>query len=284
MIFDETLHKGYGQRFEAQNILFDQKTDHQHLVIFENSIFGRVMMLDGVVQTTERDEFVYHEMFAHVPLSAHKAPKRVLIVGGGDGGLLREVCRHQVVESITMVEIDDQVVELSKRYLPNHSQGAFSDSRLHLVIQDASEYLKEADAGSYDVILCDSTDPIGPAEALFASPFYADMKRCLAKDGIVVTQNGVSFLQLDEIATTAKRMGQYFAKQTFYAAPPPTYIGGSMYCAWGSDEPGYLQVSEAYLAERVAPFQDVLRYYHPRLHRAAFCLPRYVERTIEGNG
>jgi spermidine synthase len=132
--YEETLYDAWGQAFDVDEIFFEHKTDHQHLVIFQNALFGRVMALDGVIQTTEADEFVYHEMLTHVPILAHGNAKSVLIIGGGDGGILREVSRHASVEKITMVEIDAAVVEMSKQYLPNHSNGAFDDPRLNLVI------------------------------------------------------------------------------------------------------------------------------------------------------
>ncbi|HBN16215.1 MAG TPA: polyamine aminopropyltransferase, partial [Pseudohongiella sp.] len=132
----ETLYASYGQSFRVDEILFEHKTEHQHLVIFENAQFGRVMALDGVVQTTERDEFIYHEMLTHVPLVAHGNAKRVLIIGGGDGGILREVCRHKSVEHITQVEIDQAVIDMARQYLPSHSDGAYDDPRANIVIGD----------------------------------------------------------------------------------------------------------------------------------------------------
>jgi spermidine synthase len=168
----ETLYPFYQQRFSATEVLFEEKTEHQDLVIFENDFFGRVMLLDGVTQTTDRDEFVYHEMISHVPIFAHGNAQKVLIIGGGDGGVLREVLRHKDVEC-TMVEIDASVVEMSKKYFPQHSDGAFEDPRCNLVIADGLKFVKETQ-DRFDVIIVDSTDPIGPGEVLFTSEFYSD--------------------------------------------------------------------------------------------------------------
>ncbi|MDH5767074.1 MAG: polyamine aminopropyltransferase, partial [Gammaproteobacteria bacterium] len=187
--YAETLYDSYGQEFAVDKVYFENKTDHQHLVIFENAKFGRVMALDGIIQTTEADEFIYHEMLTHVPLLAHGNVKRVLIIGGGDGGMLREVCKHSSVEHITQVEIDDQVVDMCKEYLPNHSAGAYDDPRVNIVIDDGANFVRQC-TDKFDVIISDSTDPIGPGDVLFTSDFYADCKQCLTEDGILVTQNG----------------------------------------------------------------------------------------------
>ena len=141
MRYQETLYPEWGQNFEQGQTLFEAATDHQHLVIFENPRFGRVMALDGVVQTTEADEFVYHEMMVHVPMNTHANPRKVLIIGGGDGGILREVLKHPTVESVTQVEIDRAVMDMCIEYFPKHSDGAFSDPRLHVVIDDGAHFI-----------------------------------------------------------------------------------------------------------------------------------------------
>src|SRR5690606_27037796 len=201
-LWTETLHDGWGQTLRVDEVLFELDSGHQHLLIFRNAMFGTVLALDGVVQTTEKDEFIYHEMLTHVPIVSHGACRKVLIIGGGDGGILREVCRHPAVTSITQVEIDPAVIELSRKYLPNHSRGAFDDPRLTLVIDDGVRFVQEC-GERFDVIISDSTDPHGPAEALFTSPFYAGVKRCLEPDGIFVAQNGVAFVQTAEVLNTA---------------------------------------------------------------------------------
>ena len=234
--YSETLYDSYGQEFAVDKVYFENKTDHQHLIIFENAKFGRVMALDGIIQTTEADEFIYHEMLTHVPLIAHGNVKRVLIIGGGDGGMLREVCKHDSVEHITQVEIDAQVVDMCKEYLPNHSAGAYEDSRVNIVIDDGANFVRECE-DRFDVIISDSTDPIGPGDVLFTSDFYANCKKCLTEGGILVTQNGVAYMQLDEVTTTAKRLQPYFVDQSFYSAAVPTYIGGVMTFAWATDNP-----------------------------------------------
>ncbi|MDU4251335.1 MULTISPECIES: polyamine aminopropyltransferase [Pseudomonas] len=277
--YQETLYDGYGQRFSVDRMLHEVRTEHQHLVIFENARMGRVMALDGVIQTTEADEFIYHEMLTHVPILAHGAAKRVLIIGGGDGGMLREVSKHASVEHITMVEIDGTVVDMCKEFLPNHSQGAFDDARLNLVIDDGMRFVATT-TEKFDVIISDSTDPIGPGEVLFSENFYQACHRCLNEGGVLVTQNGTPFMQLDTVRNTAGRMNGLFADWHFYQAAVPTYIGGSMTFAWGSTNPALRKVDAATLAQRFAASGIQTRYYNPAIHQGAFALPQYVLQAI----
>jgi spermidine synthase len=275
----ETLYEGYGQRFRMEKLLHEVRTEHQHLVIFENPRMGRVMALDGVIQTTEADEFIYHEMLTHVPILAHGNAKRVLIIGGGDGGMLREVAKHGSVEHITMVEIDGTVVDMCKEFLPNHSKGAFDDPRLNLVIDDGMRFVANTQE-KFDVIISDSTDPIGPGEVLFSENFYQACHRCLNEGGILVTQNGTPFMQMSEVQTTAGRMNGLFADWHFYQAAVPTYIGGAMTFAWGSTNTQYRKLSLDTLRQRFAGSGIVTRYYNPEIHIGAFALPQYVLQAL----
>lgn len=277
--FQETLYDGYGQRFRIDRVLHEVRTEHQHLIIFENARMGRVMALDGVVQTTEADEFIYHEMLTHVPILAHGLARRVLIVGGGDGGILREVCKHRSVEQITMVEIDETVVQLCKALLPNHSSGAFEDPRLSLVIEDGMRFVADCEE-KFDVIISDSTDPVGPGEVLFSENFYQACRRCLNEGGILVAQNGTPFLQLGEVQTTARRMHGLFADWHFYQAAVPTYIGGAMTFAWGACDSASRKVPLDTLTQRLAGSGIVTRYYNAHVHCGAFGLPQYVLQAI----
>ncbi|ALO45487.1 polyamine aminopropyltransferase [Pseudohongiella spirulinae] len=277
----ETLYTGYGQSFSVDSVLFEHKTDHQHLMIFENQVFGRVMALDGVVQTTERDEFIYHEMLTHVPIIAHGAVKRVLIIGGGDGGILREVCRHASIEHITQVEIDQSVIDMAIKYLPSHSAGAYNDIRANIVISDGFDFVQTTDQ-TFDVIISDSTDPHGPGEVLFTKDFYAGCQRCLNPGGILVTQNGVAFMQTDEVRNTAQRFSRLFKDSHFYSAAVPTYVGGIMAFAWASDTPAHRQLDVATVRQRWQAAGIKSRYYTPDIHVASFALPEYLMQAISG--
>ena len=279
-VFTETLYDALGQTFRIDKVYFENKTEHQHLMIFHNAALGRVMVLDGVVQTTEKDEFVYHEMMAHVPLLAHGKAKQVLIVGGGDGGMLREVLKHRSVEQVTMVEIDSAVIEMAKEYLPNHSQGAFDDARANIIIADGMDFVRDT-GQRFDVIISDSTDPIGPGEILFSDDFYAQCKRILNPGGIVVTQNGVAFFQLDEVRTTVSRLSHHFSDTTFYSAAVPTYYGGIMTFAWGCNDAAIRHVDVQTLQHRFKSSVINTRYYTPEIHQASFALPRYIVDALD---
>lgn len=277
--FIETLYEAWDQRLQIDELLYDSETEHQRLIIFRNATFGRVMALDGIVQTTEADEFIYHEMLAHVPILSHGAARRVLIIGGGDGGMLREVCKHTSVEAITQVEIDRGVVEMCRQYLPNHSAGAYEDERLDLVIADGLEFARTTDQ-RFDVIISDCTDPIGPGEALFTADFYSACRRCLNPGGVLVTQNGVVFIQMDEVVATARHLNEIYADWHFYSAAVPTYVGGIMAFGWASDDLALRRQPLETLARRFETAAIETRYYTPEIHRAAFALPQYMLTAI----
>jgi spermidine synthase len=269
---------GYTQRFRADTVICRHQSAFQELIVFDTCGFGRVLMLDGVVQATERDEFIYHEMMTHVPLFAHGGAKRVLVIGGGDGGILREALRHPI-EQVTMVELDPDVVAVCREHMPSLSKGAFDDPRTRLLFTDGVKFMAES-SESFDVIIVDSTDPIGPGEVLFTESFYADCRRRLTFGGVLVTQNGVPLLQPEETTTTSRRLGRVFADSGFYVAAIPTYIGGFMAMAWASDNPALRQLGADVLARRFKAADFETRYYTPALHVASFALPAYIERLL----
>jgi spermidine synthase len=278
--YTETLHDGFRTSIQVRRVLFDSETAHQRLVIAESVAFGKVVLLDGVTQLTIADEHIYHEMLAHVPILAHGAVRDVLIVGGGDGGMIEEVCKHATIEHVTMAELDAGVIELTRRYLPELSNGAFDDPRLEIVLGDGRDTVANA-IGPYDLIIVDSTDPIGPGETLFTESFYADCRRILRPGGVIVTQNGVPFFQGAELASTMRAFGRLFADATCYLAAVPTYVGGSMAFGWGTDDPGLRRPSLDALRARVAAAGLDTRYYTPEVHLASFALPRAVGDLVD---
>lgn len=280
----ERLHGDLRSSYRSRKVLYDAKIDHQHLVIFDGGAFGKVMMLDGVTQLTTSDEFVYHEMLAHVPIIAHGNVRDVLVIGGGDGGVAAEVFQHRDVERLTLVEIDSGVVAFSKEYIPEVSRGAFDDPRLELVIQDGKDYVATTDR-RYDLIVVDSTDPIGPGEVLFTREFYADCKRILKPGGIVVTQNGVPFFQAAELEQTIRFFSGLFADPSCFLAAVPTYVGGFMALGWGSDNAELRRLPLELIEERAAKANLATRYYTPEVHRACFALPRFIADIVaKGRG
>lgn len=274
----ESLHPDYAQALRVGEMLYDSETEHQRLKVFRNGTFGRVLTLDDVVQTTEGDNFIYHEMMSHVPIFAHGAASRVLIIGGGDGGMAREVLRHRTVTHVTMVEIDAGVVEFSKTYLPMLSAGAFDDPRLDLVIADGADFIRTT-AGGFDVIIVDSTDPIGPGEVLFSDTFYGHAKRALAPNGILVTQNGVPFMQGAELTNTMRAFTALFVDAACYLATIPTYAGGPMAFGWGTDGDARATPLDV-LQGRYDAAGFETDYYTPAVHQGAFALPGYVQRLM----
>ncbi len=274
----ETIHPKWHQNFSVEKIFFQDQTDHQNLVLFENETFGRVLALDGAIQVTEKDEFIYQEMLVQVPIFAHGKAKKVLIIGGGDGAALREVLKHPTIEKAVLVEIDDQVVEFSKTHLPFLSQGAFEDPRAEIIIEDGCKYVKES-SELFDVIICDSTDPTGPGAVLFTPEFYADCKSRLSEGGIFVNQSGVPFMQPTEIVHVNKALKKSFKHTSFYFAAVPTYVGGVMAFGFATDSASNLQPESI---ERNYPsFAKEFRYYTPSIHKAAFAMPKFIEDLLK---
>jgi spermidine synthase len=214
-------------------------------------------------------------MLSHVPIFAHGNVRSVLIIGGGDGGMLREVLRHKEVERVTQAEIDLSVIEMSKKYLPNISRGAFDNKRARIVISDGAEYVKHCEE-KYDVIICDTTDPIGPGASLFTKEFYRNCHDCLSEGGILVTQNGVPFLQEDELIGSYEFLSESFDDVAFYAGVTPTYVGGFMTFGWASDNPAHRQVSLEEIEKRVREFDGSFQYYTPAVHQGSFALPQFI--------
>lgn len=278
----ETLYEeeGFTCSFRADEVRYEEQTGQQHLVIFDNALFGRMMALDGITQVTERDEFIYHEMMTHVPILAHGRARNVLIIGGGDGGILREVVRHKSVEHVTMVEIDPAVTDFCKVQLPGISAGAFDDPRLDLVFADGAKFVEDT-GKKFDVVIVDSTDPVGPGEVLFREEFYRAAASCLTPGGVIVTQNGVPFMQGAELRSTIEKFRGIFKVASCYLATIPTYVGGPMAMGWGTNDAALKDIPLTELETRFAAAGFDTRYYTPEVHKAAFALPRYVLDIVE---
>lgn len=273
---EERLHGAtVSQRLRADRVLLERKSGLQDLLVIENPIFGRTLLLDGVVQTTENDEFIYHEMLAHVPLFAHGSARRVLIIGGGDGGTLEEVLKHPNVEQATLVEIDETVIAASREHLPEIAKGAFDDPRARVVIEDGLSFVR-ATGDRFDVVIIDSTDPQGPGWRLFTTAFYTHCRSRLNPGGILVAQSGVPFLQPAELSSVACRLRQVFGEVGAYMAAVPSYHGGAMAFAFATDDAEKRRPPLDVLERRFEASGVTTRYYLPDVHLAAFALPRFV--------
>ncbi len=271
---------GFSGGYEIIDELHGEKTPFQNMRFVNSKMFGKMLILDGFVQTTEKDEFVYHEMMTHMPMVCHGNAKNVLIIGGGDGGILREVLRHKSVEKAVMVEIDQRVIDFSKEYLPSISDGAFDDPRTELVIADGAEYVKNTDQ-KFDVVIVDSSDPIGPATVLFTGEFYQNIANILTENGFMSRQCGSSWGQPEELAEACKLVRPIFAYSTAYAYAVPTYIGGlftTILCSKGTD-PHSLDLEE--LRSRASYLEGITRYYNPGIHFGALQLPGYIKERVQ---
>ena len=279
---NETLYPEWGQRFMIKRELARVQSDFQDIVIFESYTHGRVMMLDGVVQITEGDEFVYQEMLTHVPILAHGDAKRVLIIGAGDGGVLKRVLQHKNVEKAVMVEIDGEVIRLCKEHLPNIAGDAWNDPRAEVIVGDGIDYVRKAPAGSFDVVIVDSTDPIGVGEVLFTDEFYANAARLLSDRGLIVNQCGVPAMQAEELAETSVRRGKVFPDIWAYVAAVPTYVGGYMTLGWAAKDASLRQVDTSTIRARAeaAGILGTTGYWTPEIHTGAFNLPPYIAKHL----
>lgn len=263
-----------GFTVQVKKTLFTGKSPYQSVYVFETEDFGRMLILDGAVQTTERDEFVYHEMIVHVPLCAHPEPRRVLVVGGGDGGCVREALRHPEVEHVTLVEIDQMVVDCSRKFLPTIS-GKLDDPRVDVRIEDGVKFVKRHKR-AFDVIIVDSTDPVNMASPLTRGPFFRAAKEALAPGGFYTCQSQGPLFDARGLRRIARAIRKVFPNVSFYLANVPTYPGG----VWSFALAGKSGRSTAAIEPRPLPKGVRTRYYTPQLHRAAFHLPRFVEEII----
>jgi spermidine synthase len=280
--FNETLYPDWGQRFRFVRQLARVKSPFQDISVFETESHGRVLTLDGVVQITERDEFVYQEMLTHVPLLAHGNAKNVLIIGAGDGGVLKHVLMHKGVERAVMAEIDGEVIRLSKEFLPGIGGDAWNDPRADVIVGDGIDFVKKAPDASFDVIIVDSTDPIGVGEVLFTDEFYKHAARILTAQGLIVNQCGVPFMQADELYETSLRRKQFFPHVTAYVAAVPTYVGGYMTLGWAGKDASITQHAPDVIAARAeaAGIAGKSGYWSPHVHVASFWLPPYIAKHL----
>ena len=257
--------ESFGIFFRVGSLLYSESSPFQKIEVFANDTFGKVLLLDGLVQTTEKDEFFYHEMLVHPACLTHPSLSNVLIIGGGDGGVLKEVLRYPV-KRVCHVEIDPHVISVSKKYLPWLSQ-AQNDERYELFIDDGAEFLRSTEE-KFDVVLIDSSEPLGPSAALHERPFYESVKRCLNPGGIIVPQLGSPLYPLDFIKGCVSFFGELFAEAKLYVGPVPTYPGGSWCYGYLSDG------SDPFQIKRNPP--PGLKYYNKDIHRAAFALPAFM--------
>jgi spermidine synthase len=267
--YTEKQTETYGITMKTTKTYVTEKTDFQDLAMIETEEFGTMLVLDGMVMTTVRDEFVYHEMVAHPALFTHPNPKNVLVVGGGDGGVIREILKHPSVEKAVLVDIDGKVIEYSKKYLPTIACG-LEDPRVEVIVNDGYMHIHDH-KNTYDVIMVDSTEPVGPAVELFSKGFYQGIYESLKEDGIFIAQTDNPWFKADLIQSVNRDVREIFPIVRVYCANIPTYPSGLWTFTMGSKKYDPLEVDEKSIPEIES------KYYTPRLHKAAFVLPRFVE-------
>lgn len=271
--FTEKQTENFGITMKVKKTLHTEQTEYQKLDMVETEEWGNMLLLDGMVMTSIKDEFVYHEMVAHVPLFTHPYPEKVLIVGGGDGGVIREVLKHPSVKKAILVEIDGKVIEYSKKYLPEIA-GKLDDPRVEVKIADGFMHIAQSE-NEYDVIMVDSTEPVGPAVHLFTKGFYAGIAKALKEDGIFVAQTDNPWFKGDLIRQVFRDVKEIFPITRLYTANIPTYPSGLWTFTIGSKKYDPLKVEN----DRFYPIET--KYYTKELHFAAFVLPKFVQDLLE---
>ncbi|HUW22424.1 MAG TPA: polyamine aminopropyltransferase [bacterium] len=278
--FYESLFPSVRLGLKVKGTLVSNKSPYQKINILDTYEFGKVLVLDGVVQTTERDEFIYHEMLTHLPMLSHPHPERVLIIGGGDGGILREVLKYPVKE-VSLVEIDKKVIEFSKSYLSAICKNSFNDRRANIIIDDGVNFVKERKR-KFDVIIVDSSDPIGPAKVLFSSKFYRDTFNTLShNNGTFAQQTGSPFLQREELPYVYRRLKKIFPFVSTFSTAVPTYIGGLFSFVFASKGIDPLKIRLWEIEKRYRKLRLKTRYYNPEIHHSSFTLPTYIKEAVE---
>lgn len=268
------MWEGIAVSLKVDELLYSKKSRFQQIDLYQTRSHGRMLVLDGIIQLTERDEFSYHEMMGHLPLFSHPNPENVLVIGGGDGGVLREINRHDNVCFIDFCEIDEDVINVSKRFLPSMACG-FDDPRVTVHMKDGAAFVRKH-PGFYDVIIVDSSDPVGPGEALFEKQFYQDLRHALKPGGLIATQGESFFLHPDWVEKLISITQSLFPIYAYANIIVPTYTGGHISMCMGSLGPKLTAPA------RPVPqaLQSQLKYYSSRMHRAAFVLPYFAEKML----
>lgn len=278
LIYSGSVTKTYYIQFRVSKVLYTGKTKYQRIEVVDTPDLGKVLMLDGVAQLSVNDEYVYHDNLVHPIMLTHPSPEKVLIIGGGDGGTLREVLKYKSVKKALMVEIDPGVVEVCKRYLPELSAGAFDDPRTKLIFDDGRKFVETTDE-KFDIVLIDLTDPIGPAVKLFTKEFYENVKAIIKEGGGIAAQTESAYFLLKEFAIIRKTIGSVFKIVRSNFGWMPAY--GMLWAfTIGSDYLDPLKVPLDVIKERYKRNKLVTRYYDPTNHHAIFAMPKNIREFL----
>lgn len=261
-------------------LIHRQKTSCQDLRIYHTEHYGKTLILDGIIQTTEKDEFMYHEMITHSVMMLHPNPKKVLIIGGGDGGVLREALKYKSVTLAVLVEIDPKVIEISRKYLKSICKNAFRDKRTKVVINDGATFARQAQE-KFDIVVIDSPDPIGVARVLFSQKFYRNISSLLTEKGLMIRQTGSTTNQSKELKANWKILKKIFPYTWLHLVAIPTYIGGYFSMAVGSHRVNLQEINISVLEKKFNRLKIETRYYNPYIHLSSALLPEYVRRNLQ---
>lgn len=273
----DTMWPGQAMTLKVEKVLHHEKSKYQDVLIFKSTTYGNVLVLDNVIQASERDEFSYQEMIAHLALNSHPNPKKVLVIGGGDGGVLREIVKHDVVEEAWLCDIDEAVIRLSKQYLPEMS-ASYSHPKVKTYIGDGFQFLRDYQ-NTFDVIITDSSDPEGPAESLFQADYFKLLSSALTEKGVISTQAESMWIHLPIIKDLKKACGSVFPVAEYAYTTIPTYPTGQI---------GFMVCSKDKNSNVKKPLREVseeeeaklYKYYNKRIHEASFVLPTWVEKEL----
>ena len=271
--FREKLHIGLKQEIKIKNRLINKKSSFQKIEIFDTLTYGRVLALDGVIQVTEKDEYAYSEMLVHPAMQAlSKKVKKILIIGGGDGAVAEEVLKYNYIRSIDLVDIDKEVVDLSKKYFKKINNNSLISKKLNLFYEDAFKFI-DKNQNSYDLIIADRPDPIGAGKSLYKSNFYKKIKNIMSESSIAIFQSGVPFLQKKELKEVIRDIKKYFKYYGFYFTVVPSYIGGFMALVWASNNYDLFKKRNFFINKNIKT-----KYFNKEILNASFAVPNFLKK------
>lgn len=274
----DTMWPGEAMTLKVEKVLHHEKSKYQDVLVFKSTDFGNVLVLDNAIQVTERDEFSYQEMITHLAVNSHPNPKKVLVIGGGDGGVLREIVKHESVEEAWLCDIDEAVIRLSKEYLPGLSS-AYDHPKVKVHIGDGFQFLRDY-KNTFDVIITDSSDPEGPAETLFQKPYFELLNEALTEKGVITTQAESFWIHLPIIKDLKKACSQVFPVTEYAWTSIPTYPTGMIgFMVCSKDKDANVKKPLRELPEEKE--NELFRYYNKKVHEASFVLPNWVAKELQ---
>jgi len=270
-VFKEVLHIGLRQEVTVNKVLIDKKSKYQRIQILDTSVYGRILVLDGIIQVTEKDEAAYSEMLVHPAIQVLKSPQNVLIVGGGDGAVAEEILKYNFIKKIDLVDIDKEVVKLSSKYFKKINKNSLNNKKVNIFFQDAFDFIATT-KNKYDLIIADRPDPVGAGKSLFKEKFYKNVNNILMDEGIAIFQSGVPFLQKSETKEVLKYVNKTFKKNGVFLTVVPSYIGGYMALVWSSNK---VDLKKNKLINRKAKIKT--SYYNEEIRKGAFYSPNFLK-------